>query len=471
MTPCLAPTVQHLFDAVYSPGGPYNQRFRHQIQSLCHAHAEQLRKGKKLYDATVLLNPRSLTNTSSFAAYTRHEADTYAANEDMMWLQLLQPFAELAAEQLKGICELHFDDLSRWLAVTWDENEEKNERVGSAQQGVPPNLTITDEAATFGNQTPNIAVAVSSGAFCQAIKGGVQVHKDLWIADAAESMISLLKHIGRMDSDLAFLANMGEMCEMAEMETNNATNARRTEPEPAPRPPYCSPPRLPVSSGAATYSAGNKRSHLPPPTAPDVPPGMLGRWDLCGKHNLKQLQALHGQFFKAIGYPWFLRQFMMRVFSTCTLVDNGEAGLKLTPVGKFMGYTLPEGRQFNEIPAIGFRHQVHHNTNPADSPITRLLTTSFSFLQNIAPKGPKWQLAGKPPTAASVQKLCYRFDNTHSTIFCSNDGSLLADMLYCNPRHYFASDAGVFDFRQMRRWVNHIRDVDETGLPRNMVSA
>jgi hypothetical protein len=419
MTPCLATTVQHLFDAVYSPCGPYNQRFRYQIQSLCHAHAEQLRKGKKLYDATVLLNPRSLTNTSSFAAYmsasrgvfhgalqcdgasfsadkdaslnlekddnTRHEADTYAANEDMMWLQLLQPFAELAAEQLKGICELHFDDLSRWLAVTWDENEEKIERVGSAQHDVTPNLTISDEAATFGNQTPNIAVAVSSGAFCQAIKGGVEGHKDLWIADATESMISLLKHIGRMDSDLAFLANMGEMCEMAEMETNNATNAGRTEP--APRPPYCSPPRLPVSSGAASYSAGNKRSHLPPATAPDVPPGMLGRWDCC-VHDLKQLEALHGQFFKAIGYPWFLRQFMMRVFSTLTLVDNGEAGLLLTPVGKFMGYTLPQGRQFNEVPAIEFRHQVHDNANPADSPITHLLPTLLLLTEHRA-KGPQ----------------------------------------------------------------------------------
>jgi hypothetical protein len=193
---------------------------------------------------------------------------------------------------------------------------------------------------------------------------------------------------------------------------------------------------------------------------------MLGKWDSSSKLFLQPV----GQFFKAVGYPWFLQQFFMRVFSTCTLVDNGEAGLKLTPVGKFMGYTLPEGQQFNEIPAVEFRHQVHHNTDPADSPITHLL---FSFLQNIAPKGPKWQLAGKPPTAASVQKLCYRFDNTHSTIFCSNDGTLLADMLYCNPRHYFASrsKASIFDFRQMRRWVNHIRDVDETGLPRNMVSA
>jgi hypothetical protein len=71
-----------------------------------------------------------------------------------------------------------------------------------------------------------------------------------------------------------------------------------------------------------------------------------------------------------------------------------------------------------------------------------------------------------------MQKLAYRFSNTHASIFCS-DGSLQADELYYNPRHYFSSrsDTSVFDFGQMRRWVDNMRDVDETGLPRNMVSA
>jgi hypothetical protein len=430
MTTCLATTVQHLFDAVYSPGGAYNQTFRQQIQSLRHTHAEQLLKGKKLYDVALLLNPTSFSHTSSFAAYmsasrgvfrrvggyvsldfndptrsegdnTSLEADMHAANEDV-WLQLLQPFLELALKQLKGVCELHFDDLSKWLAVAWD-GDGASERVGSAQQNLTPNLTINDEGeVTFGGKVS----ALGEGP------------KNLWISDAIESTISLLKHVGRIDRDLAFLASMGEMCENTEIESNSARNALtepKSEPPGRPAPPIPTPP---AASSANEY------------------------WRLDSERQSKEIW---NTYFSELGYPWFCRQFLTRVFSTITLVDNGESGLVLTPVGKFMGYQLPAGRQFDECPGIVFRRQ------------------------HVAPKGPKWMLAGKPPTATSIQRVCYRFENTHAT-FCSNDGSLLADVLYCNPKHYFAARK-AFDFPQMRRWVNHVHDVDETGLPRNMVSA
>jgi hypothetical protein len=436
MGPCLATTVQHLFDAVYSPGGPYNQRFRHQIQSLCHTHAEQLRKGKKLYDATARLDSRGVfhgtlqRDSASFSAEKDAsldlEKDGNTLEADDMWLELLQPFVELASEQLKGICELHFDDLSRWLAVTWDGNEDSDlrSRFGTTptlggRLGSPhmPNLTITDEAAVGGEVN-----AVGFEGPKDLLEG------PLWVSDATESMISLLKHIGRMDTDLAFLANMGEMCEMAEMEKTSLPSKDE----------------LAIRwKRRACQMAEMENTSAPPPTAPAVPPGMLGEWDLCGKQSLKQLEALYGRFFKAVGYPWFLRQFMMRVFSTLTLVDKGEAGLLLTPVGKFMGFMLPQGQQFNEVPGIEFRHQVHHNTDPADSPINPLTiphycSPSYRTSRQRAPNGrspanrqllrccKNWLIALPtlmPPSSAAKMAVC-----TQTCCTTTPDTTLLLDM-------------------------------------------
>jgi hypothetical protein len=99
---------------------------------------------------------------------------------------------------------------------------------------------------------------------------------------------------------------------------------------------------------------------VPLPTAPavPVPPEILGKWDICGKKSLKQLEASLGQHYKTAGFPWFLRQFIMKLFSSIVLVDNGEAGVIVTPVGKFMGLMLPQKQQFNEVPAMEFRNQV-----------------------------------------------------------------------------------------------------------------
>jgi hypothetical protein len=63
----------------------------------------------------------------------------------------------------------------------------------------------------------------------------------------------------------------------------------------------------------------------------------------------------------------------------------------------------------------------------------------------------------------------------HPSIVSSDDGSVFSDMLCFNPRQFFGartkSIQQVFDFKAMRRWLDHLRDVNEIGLPKAMVRA
>jgi hypothetical protein len=73
-----------------------------------------------------------------------------------------------------------------------------------------------------------------------------------------------------------------------------------------------------------------------------------------------------------------------------------------------------------------------------------------------------------------VAKLSYRFVNMHASIVSSDDGSFVTDMIHYNPRQFFAAGTSmqqVFDFDEMRGWLEHLSDVDSSGLPKAMVRA
>jgi hypothetical protein len=83
----------------------------------------------------------------------------------------------------------------------------------------------------------------------------------------------------------------------------------------------------------------------------------------------------------------------------------------------------------------------------------------------------QYALVDRPPANSCLSKLCYRFVNTHRSIVTA-DGTFFTEIINANPAYFFQHNKGVsqvFDFDEMRRWLAHLHDVDENGLPKEMV--
>jgi hypothetical protein len=505
IAPWLATTVQHLFDACYGPPGAYMSTFRQQICMLRSVHADKLSKAKQVFDAIMLVGISASASAQEagvprFASDYEHnlEDQLYLANEEVVY-QLLEPFAELAETHLTSICELHFDDLARWLRVAWDEEPRPLNvtKPCSTQMGGAPVMTVTEETdnavAALRHSMPRNGLDVSSP--CVANEGRAGLNNPP-LEQRLDSMVSLLNHIERIEPELAFLGKLAEMGEEQArrrrgtvgsssngvdsscQEYQTAAAARAAEAASAEAEfavplkleegsevdrleemavemrnrdnlavaqvsmglcvtavPVAAPVAIPAAVPAAVPTAAI------PATTPTVgsgdyvgdknqgggyyaigdesaegrvrrqwadatsgigsfvkvnqkryttanPPmkhtGMLGTWEVSNKREVET----YGRFLAEVGYPWFLRQFMLNALSKMTIVDTGttaeDQGVVISAVGKYLGFKLESGWSYEEIPPIVFRHQVitalplHATTSnlPCTSTSTDLLCSS-----------------------------------------------------------------------------------------------
>jgi hypothetical protein len=154
VTPTPITGLKELFDSIYHEGGAYHHRFEDEIQGLAQEHAEQLRAGSSFFDALSVVEIfSSITSAAAplvemaqsdeparspeikardgtgaydagAAGMTENPAiDAYQANESAMHT-LLQPFVELGSKQLQTLCELHSEDLKRWLSGSGSKSME-----------------------------------------------------------------------------------------------------------------------------------------------------------------------------------------------------------------------------------------------------------------------------------------------------------------------------------------------------------
>jgi hypothetical protein len=186
-----------------------------------------------------------------------------------------------------------------------------------------------------------------------------------------------------------------------------------------------------------------------------------GRWEFLSKKDY----ACYDRFMQVFGYPWFLRQFLTPAFSKQNIFigsrlssnmaipsdvgvcDAKEATLVVAACGTFLGYAL-------------------ENINRRVPPIV------YSFAP-APPNQPKWRLVDRSPfrdAESCVGKLSYRFENSHMTFGNLNNDQISVEAFNFDPKYFFSgSIKKVFDSREMKRWVAHLRDVDPvTGLPKAM---
>ena len=160
-------------------------------------------------------------------------------------------------------------------------------------------------------------------------------------------------------------------------------------------------------------------------------------------------------FFTRCGYPWFLRQFLVRAMSVIYVrhIDAGQGPNQLVVgmCGRFHGVDIEN--LIKKMPPMVF-------TLPHHMP--------------VALAGRQWFAVSATTEGVPTihPKLCHRFVNMHRSVVSAEDGSCFTDLLNYNPRQFFGAGLSIrqmFDFEEMQRWLEHLKDVDESGLPREMV--
>jgi hypothetical protein len=354
---------------VYEPNGAYNRLFRHEIHSLSLLHTEQLRTGKSFYDAMMLVCMSSAKSSACAESILANpEGEMYLANERVM-LQLLQPFIELGSKQLRGICELHSDSLASWLIIE-DKNRDSLTRTDASMHAVDLNADMHLDAAEGGDAEMHDAGGGDAKHFVMmGDEGGGPEHTPS-DGQAAPFLfwntltVAFLNHIGRINPDLVFMAKLAEIGERCGWQARAEHNRPGSHHSPAPQPPRNGLPISKVGGGAARAqimhyalaqtSSLSGKSFLLPATKfgsqfnpvqtpcnsnvgvrdffaqlvpqlrdPCAPPpkhaALLRSWEL-----IENQSESYGRFLAAIGYPWFLRQFLGRAMSKISAVDAGE---------------------------------------------------------------------------------------------------------------------------------------------------
>ncbi|MDA9686887.1 hypothetical protein N9U05_00175 [bacterium] len=167
------------------------------------------------------------------------------------------------------------------------------------------------------------------------------------------------------------------------------------------------------------------------------------------------------------GYPWFMRQFANRAFSTLA-VESSEETVTLHARGTFFGFSLSLVEK--RLPPM-----VISRPSPVSSP--------------------KYKLIPREIGNSGLAKLGYRFVNTHKdpvhayhspgsgagTVtnsfkpqdFMNGSTTIQQELLVFDPIHFFGKQAvsiySIFDADEMGRWVDGLSDVDASGLPKEMV--
>jgi hypothetical protein len=369
--PCAVSTLQLLFECVYSPSGVYNQLFRRQIQAVARSRAEQLQKAKQIYDILILVSNSSM--------------EMYRDHQDLIE-QVLDPFVRLGGLQTRGLCELHHDDLVQWLTMVSASTITMNsDPTISANKPGFTNLLTVYETGEFG--------VVVGPVNASEVEGGETDRPDYLeeslpaCARASSAMLfSSLDHIGRVNPELVFLSKLAEIgvayevgahaghahegqAPMGEDLAAQVAAIKTAEDDIsgfagffAQLPSFvsfgCTSSPASTSSSLITSSDASSSSIIPTneytnPLHPTQHPSQVGLF--IGKE--RESQVIYESYLKVLGYPWFVRQFLVAAMSHMSQVDEPNKGIVCTPVGRFLGFKLRAG-SYRELPPIVFRHQV-----------------------------------------------------------------------------------------------------------------
>jgi hypothetical protein len=153
---------------------------------------------------------------------------------------------------------------------------------------------------------------------------------------------------------------------------------------------------------------------------------MLGRWDILDKQNFDD----YSNFLARMGFPWFLRQFLVRAQSGLSVLEQGPNHVVIGMCGKFHGVQLEN--IIKNLPPMVCSH-THH------------LPTVLA--------GKVWRLVDRPPDPVPTvhPKLCHRFENLHTSTVSARDGlcTCTCEMLNYNPRQFYGE---VKSIRQVRSY-------------------
>jgi hypothetical protein len=401
----------------------------------------------------------------------------YLANERTVNM-LLHSFTELGSGQLQLLCELHPEELVQWLGEDGpgvDVEERMLRAIANANGGTQVMLDALPESPLSspkgGVSSPNGGGSVNSGSGNSGSGGSSS-------GSGCDSGIAILRHIGRVDPGMLFLASLADDIigrlarsrrpQQAQQRSQNQTVAQslaQNFPQQWQHPPQNLPTPSGGMNGMPTPSpfmlAPHDLSHVQPIMTDHARRSLEGTWELGERADYDQFD----QFLTAIGYPWFLRQFLGPAMS-CQKIVYSEAGQRplheshvdscmpdntpkettivIAACGKFLGYTLENINK--RLPPMVFQCSPPNTIQP------------------------KYQLVHRPPATSCVGKLSYRFVNTHTTV-SNMDGSCACEYINYNPKHFFSGTiTTVFDFEDMKHWIAHLHDADPTtGLPKTMV--
>jgi hypothetical protein len=302
--------VQDLFTSVYTADRVYNMLFRQEIQNLIDANTEQLRIGKSFYDAVMRVSISSAA--SKEGATPNPESEIYLTNEKEIVL-LLQPFIELASKQLRGICELHLDELTRWLALPTSSIALNGQDSMSSSAPGSGGVSSIDRFSSFplSPQQPPPARGewLDANTVCEP-------QPPFLFATALT--VGFLSHIGRVNEDLAFLAKLaetGESCSWqsrAEHTSQQQQQRDQSSLDTIPQPHIAQVMGDEVLGGGVGGGVDNEEfsgmgvrdffaqllPHLGDPQGPFNHAPLLGTWEMADKQNFEA----YGRFLAAIGY-------------------------------------------------------------------------------------------------------------------------------------------------------------------------
>jgi hypothetical protein len=429
-----------LFESAYSSNGVYNQLFRREIHKFVQANAKQLQ------------------SMNGFMRMEGGESSAEKIANETTMISLLQRFTKLGMKQIQVICKLHCDDLKLW------EEEENPSPKGKVQSSDPRSFGGSSisggVASSFGASSSNsgsggdassfAASSSNSGGSSNFINSSVSAFSSVgpvsngsrnqqpldsigkWAVStpAASLAKASLRHIGRVDSDLLFLANLATtLIDM--QQTPSATPLREAA----------------GASGVEPLPQSETQSLPQASPSPEPVESPLGEWELCGSDSALSVD----QYWADMGYSWFVRQLTNRLVSVIRIEETeAKDGLTATPCGKFMGMTVLDAHLRMPPPFFPRHGACSHGP-----------TYKFREIPERQPDAPK------------ILKLADRLINTHTTGMFA-DGSGRMDYLSIDPKRFFATERSIqqiFSREGLGSWVEDLKQTNEHGLPVNMVKS
>jgi hypothetical protein len=194
---------------------------------------------------------------------------------------------ELASNQLRGICELHSDDLSKWLAQS--SLSDRKDR-GLISRTLQEQEVVLAAGSSSGVDAPlPVHPPATDGApFTYAAPLADGAPFGFLLGEGEEHIVEFLNHIGRIDTDLVYLAKLAEIGESCgwQARKEHANALRRVRGMNASLQPSLTAgvfPAVGVSDFFAQLVNDSETYHSPPAKCAK----MIGTWEMCDRQQVR----------------------------------------------------------------------------------------------------------------------------------------------------------------------------------------